>query len=64
VQAPGWELVDGATRIERTYRFKNFREAFAFVESASPKSTISRSAAARVMRRSAPGKKEIEGLHE
>jgi len=30
-QAPGWELLDRATRIERTYRFKNFREAFAFV---------------------------------
>ena len=31
-QAPDWALVDGATRIERTYRFKNFQEAFAFVE--------------------------------
>jgi 4a-hydroxytetrahydrobiopterin dehydratase len=30
-QAPAWALVDGATRIERTFRFKNFREAFAFV---------------------------------
>ena len=30
-QAPEWALVDGATRIERTYRFKNFRGAFAFV---------------------------------
>ena len=30
-QAPGWALMDGATRIERTYRFKSFREAFAFV---------------------------------
>src|ERR1700747_1854289 len=34
-QAPEWELVDHATRIERTYRFKNFREAFAFVERAA-----------------------------
>ncbi|HJS85562.1 MAG TPA: 4a-hydroxytetrahydrobiopterin dehydratase [Acetobacteraceae bacterium] len=34
-QAPGWALVDGATRIERTYRFKNFREAFAFVSRAA-----------------------------
>lgn len=34
-QAPDWELVDGATRIERTYHFKNFREAFAFVERAA-----------------------------
>ncbi|MBV8889137.1 MAG: 4a-hydroxytetrahydrobiopterin dehydratase [Alphaproteobacteria bacterium] len=31
-QAPNWSLLDGATRLERTYRFKNFREAFAFVE--------------------------------
>ncbi len=31
-QAPGWDLLDEARRIERTYRFKNFREAFAFVE--------------------------------
>jgi 4a-hydroxytetrahydrobiopterin dehydratase len=34
-QAPDWELVDDATRIERTFRFKNFREAFAFVERAA-----------------------------
>jgi 4a-hydroxytetrahydrobiopterin dehydratase len=34
-QAPDWELLDRATRIERTYRFKNFREAFAFVERAA-----------------------------
>ena len=34
-QAPDWALVDGATRIERTYHFKNFREAFAFVERAA-----------------------------
>jgi 4a-hydroxytetrahydrobiopterin dehydratase len=33
--APEWELVDGATRIERTYHFKNFREAFAVVERAA-----------------------------
>ena len=31
LQAPEWALADGGTRIERTYRFKNFREAFAFV---------------------------------
>jgi 4a-hydroxytetrahydrobiopterin dehydratase len=30
-QAPDWALLDDATRIERTYRFKNFREALAFV---------------------------------
>jgi 4a-hydroxytetrahydrobiopterin dehydratase len=35
VQAPGWALMDDATRIERTYRFKNFREAFAFVTRAA-----------------------------
>jgi 4a-hydroxytetrahydrobiopterin dehydratase len=34
-QAPDWALYDQATRIERTYRFKNFREAFAFVERAA-----------------------------
>jgi 4a-hydroxytetrahydrobiopterin dehydratase len=34
-QAPDWELLDEAKRIERTYRFKNFREAFAFVERAA-----------------------------
>jgi 4a-hydroxytetrahydrobiopterin dehydratase len=28
----GWELLDDARRIERTYRFKNFREALAFVQ--------------------------------
>ena len=27
-QAPDWQLLDRATRIERTYRFKNFTEAF------------------------------------
>jgi 4a-hydroxytetrahydrobiopterin dehydratase len=34
-QAPEWELLDLAKRIERTYRFKNFREAFAFVDRAA-----------------------------
>jgi 4a-hydroxytetrahydrobiopterin dehydratase len=34
-QAPGWDLLEGARRIERTYRFRNFREAFAFVERAA-----------------------------
>ena len=33
--APDWELLDRATRIERTYRFKNFGEAFGFVERAA-----------------------------
>jgi len=35
VQAPDWELHDQARRVERTFRFKNFREAFGFVESAA-----------------------------
>jgi 4a-hydroxytetrahydrobiopterin dehydratase len=34
-QAPDWALLDEATRIERGYRFKNFAEAFAFVERAA-----------------------------
>jgi 4a-hydroxytetrahydrobiopterin dehydratase len=34
-QAPDWDLLDGAKRIERTFRSKNFREAFAFVERAA-----------------------------
>ena len=34
-QAPQWALVDEATRIERTYRFRNFAAAFAFVERAA-----------------------------
>lgn len=29
-EAPGWELVDDATRIERTVRFADFAEALAF----------------------------------
>ena len=34
VQAPEWVLRDEATRIERTYRFKSFGDAFAFVRGA------------------------------
>jgi len=34
-QAPDWALLDGATRIERTYRFKNFAQAAAFVQQAA-----------------------------
>jgi 4a-hydroxytetrahydrobiopterin dehydratase len=33
--APGWALLDEAERIERNYRFKNFAEAFRFVERAA-----------------------------
>ena len=31
-QAPDWELRDDAHRIERTFRFRNFREALTFVQ--------------------------------
>jgi 4a-hydroxytetrahydrobiopterin dehydratase len=31
-QVPKWELSDKARRIERTFRFKNFGEALAFVQ--------------------------------
>ncbi|MGC2201861.1 MAG: 4a-hydroxytetrahydrobiopterin dehydratase [Stellaceae bacterium] len=34
-QAPDWELLDQAKRIERTYRFRNFGGAFNFVERAA-----------------------------
>jgi 4a-hydroxytetrahydrobiopterin dehydratase len=34
-QTPEWALMDAATRIERTYRFLTFREAFAFVHRAA-----------------------------
>jgi hypothetical protein len=30
--APDWELRDDARRIERTFRFRNFQEALAFVQ--------------------------------
>jgi 4a-hydroxytetrahydrobiopterin dehydratase len=31
-QAPNWELADDAHRIERTFRFSNFRKSLAFVQ--------------------------------
>ena len=34
-QAPDWSLMDDATRIERRFRFRDFREAFAFVARAA-----------------------------
>jgi 4a-hydroxytetrahydrobiopterin dehydratase len=34
-EAPDWALLDGATRIERRYRFRDFGEAFAFVSRAA-----------------------------
>ena len=30
-QTPEWSVLDEAHRIERTYRFKNFAEAYSFV---------------------------------
>jgi len=32
---PEWAILDGDKRIERTFKFKNFAEAFAFVKRAS-----------------------------
>lgn len=31
-ETPGWSLLDDGRRIERRFTFKNFREAFAFVQ--------------------------------
>ena len=31
-QTPAWDVRDDSHRIERTFRFKNFAEAFAFVQ--------------------------------
>ena len=31
-QAEGWQLLDDGKRIERTFKFKNFREALAFID--------------------------------
>lgn len=31
-QVPGWELIDDATKIERTFKLKNFAEAMAFAQ--------------------------------
>ena len=31
-QAPGWQLAEEAHRIERSFRFRNFREALTFVQ--------------------------------
>src|SRR5262249_55613529 len=32
IEAPEWKLRDDARRIDRTFRFRNFREALAFVQ--------------------------------
>ena len=34
-QSPHWALVDDARRIERSFRFRNFREALTFVQQVS-----------------------------
>ena len=51
-QAPNWELGDNAHRIERTFLFRNFREALAFVQevgdSPRPKAITPTSASAGV----------------
>jgi 4a-hydroxytetrahydrobiopterin dehydratase len=31
-KVPEWTLADGSSRIERTFQFRNFAEAFAFVQ--------------------------------
>jgi 4a-hydroxytetrahydrobiopterin dehydratase len=31
-QVPGWELLDGAHRIQRKFRFRDFKDALAFVQ--------------------------------
>ena len=53
-QAPDWELRDDAHRIERTFRFHNFREALAFVQGVGslprPKAITPISASAGVAR--------------
>jgi 4a-hydroxytetrahydrobiopterin dehydratase len=67
-QAPQWDLLDTATRIARTYRFKNFREAFDFVARAAelaeaeahhPDITFGWGYATVALRT-----KKIKGLHE
>jgi 4a-hydroxytetrahydrobiopterin dehydratase len=34
-QVPEWTVCDEAHRIERTYKFRNFADAFAFVQQAA-----------------------------
>src|SRR5918995_975790 len=67
-QAPEWSLLDDATGIERRFRFKDFREAFAFVARAAelaeaeghhPDITFGWGYAAVSLRT-----KKIKGLHE
>ena len=68
VQAPEWVLRDEATRIERTYRFRSFGDAFSFVRGAgelAERNSIIRDISfgwgyATVSLRT----KKIKGLHE
>ena len=34
-QTPDWTLLEDAHRIERTFRFRNYREAFSFIQQVS-----------------------------
>jgi 4a-hydroxytetrahydrobiopterin dehydratase len=54
-EAPQWELLDDAHRIERSFRFRNFREALNFVDSVGELAE-----APTVSLRT----KKIKGLHE
>ena len=51
-QAPEWVLRDDARRIERTVRFRNFREALAFVQRVGPRHRLRRNRLSRPPRRS------------
>jgi 4a-hydroxytetrahydrobiopterin dehydratase len=68
VRALDWSLVDEAKRIERTYRFKNFREASGFVEHAAALAeTESHHPEIRFgwgFATVSPHTKKIKGLHE
>jgi 4a-hydroxytetrahydrobiopterin dehydratase len=67
-QASDWALLEQAKRIERTYRFRNFAEAFGFVERAAALAEAERHhpdigfgwGYARVSLQT----KKIKGLHE
>src|SRR5215204_7003436 len=55
-QMPEWSVQEEARRIERTFKFKNFAEAFAFVQQAAdlarPRAITRTSASAGATRRS------------
>ena len=66
-QAPEWTLEDDAHRIERAFRFKNFREALAFVQQVG-ESRVRRPSSGHKLRRGYANvslrTKKIKGLHE